>query len=251
MKPLIVVYFTDSHNQPGMSVERFKWLGKFINELAPDAVVDGGDFDDMGSLCSHERNDTWRGKFKPAFQEDLSASEAARAAIYAEIKIPVKKHHMRGNHEDRLYGFEDRVPEMFGFMQAAYEEIQTRYGWQQYAFREYLDIGGVDFTHIPMNGMNKALGGKRCAVNVAAQSIKDVCFGHTHNYSYWEEAKLGPNRSTIAINGGCFMPDGYIPAYARGGQKSPWYGLHVLNISGGRIDRHTPVTIRELRDRYA
>lgn len=244
-----VVWFTDSHNQPGMDTERFEWLAKFVNDVKPDYLVDGGDFDDLNSLCHYERNDSWSGKFKPTFEADLKASQIARDILDTQITHSCEKHFILGNHEDRLYQFENLNPELYGMMQHAYEEIHK--DWAITPYKGYLDIGGVDFTHIPMNGMNKPMGGARCAVQVASKSVRDCCFGHVHTYGYWEESKLGPNRSTIAICGGSFMPDKYVPKYAQGSAKGYWYGCHVIEISGGRIIGHTPVTMRELKARYS
>ncbi len=243
------VWFTDAHNQPGMDTERFEWLAKFVNDQKPDVLIDGGDFDDLNSLCGHERNDSWKGKFKPAFAADLEASALARGYLDTHITHPCEKHFILGNHEDRLYQFENTNPEVYGMMQHAYLEIHKN--WQITPYRGYLDIGGVDFTHVPMNGMNKPIGGNRAAVQVATKSVRDCCFGHTHTYGYWEESKFGPNRSTTAINGGCFMPQGYVPKYAQGSAKGYWYGCHVMEISEGRIISHTPVTMRELKARYS
>jgi len=245
-----VVWFTDAHNMPSLDKERFKWLGRLVNEVEPDYFIDGGDFDDMNSLCRYEGNDTYKGKFKPAFTHDLESSEEARTVLSETITHKCKKHFILGNHEDRLFSFEDRNPEVYGMMQHAYFEIQKRHGWQITRYRDYLNIEGVDFTHVPMNAMNKPFGGKRAVVSVAANSIRDVCFGHTHVYGYCDEPKLGPGRSTISINGGCYMPDGYMPSYAFGSSKGLWYGAHVISISGGRIVGHQPLTIRELEACY-
>lgn len=248
-----VVWFTDAHNSPFLDKTRFHWLGLFIKDIKPDIVIDGGDFDDMGSLCSHEKNESYKGRFKPAFQADLEASEEARAILANYIPESTPKHHILGNHEDRVFSFEDRNPEMYGFMQDAYLEIQARHGWEVTRYREYVTIEGVDFTHIPMSGNNMPVGGARCHVTIAAKSKGDICFGHTHAYGYHNEAKYGPagGSSTIAINGGCYMPDGYIPSYAKGSMKHPWYGSHVVSIAGGRIVGHTAVTIKELEAKYA
>lgn len=244
-----VLWFTDAHNQPDMPLDRFSWLAAFVNDAKPDILIDGGDFDDLNSLCGYERNETWQGRFKPAFMDDLAASQEARELLESKITHACKKHFILGNHEDRLWSFENRNPEVYGMMQHAYLEIHKN--WQITPYKEYLNVEGVDFTHVPMNGMNKPLGGARAAVNVAAKSVRDICFGHTHTYGYWEESKLGPNRSTTAICGGCFMPDKYVPKYAQGSAKGYWYGAHIVTISEGRIIGHTPVTMRELKERYS
>ena len=245
-----VVYFTDAHNQPGMDLDRFIWLGRYINDVKPEYVVDGGDFDDLPSLCGHESNDTWTGKFKPAFQCDLEAAQEARQALDETINIVTCKHVTLGNHEHRLWRFEDSNPEVHGMMQHAYMGILERYGWNATAYGDYLTIHGVDFTHVPMNGMNRPIGGKNPCVGISRDSIKDVCFGHTHALGLVTNHKLGPHRSVIAFNGGCYMPDNYMPSYALNSQKDFWYGCHTLQIVNGRLHVRESITMKELEERY-
>ncbi len=123
-----IVWFTDAHNQPGMSTERFEWLAALVNDVKPDYLIDGGDFDDLNSLCHHEKNESWHGKFKPTFMADLEASQYARELLDTEITHPCKKHFILGNHEDRLFQFENLNPEMYGMMQHAYLGIHKN--WQ-------------------------------------------------------------------------------------------------------------------------
>jgi hypothetical protein len=40
-RPFTAVYFTDAHNQPGLSLDRFTWRARLVNEVRPDALVDG------------------------------------------------------------------------------------------------------------------------------------------------------------------------------------------------------------------
>lgn len=246
-----IVYFTDAHNQPDLPTDRFKWLAKYVNEIDPEYLIDGGDFDDLQSLCSHERNDSFSGKFKPAFQDDLAASEKARKIIDETLTVQPIKHVTLGNHEQRLWDFENSNPETFGMMQHAYLDILDRYGWNVTKYRDYLTVAGIDFTHIPMTVMNRPVGGKTPCNIVSRDSIKDVCFGHTHGLGLQVSHKLGPCRSVIAFNGGCFMPDKYMPAYAKGSQKEFWYGCHKLESNNGRLHIAESITMNELKKRYS
>jgi len=79
--PLRVLYFTDAHNHKDLSLDRFKWLARFIDDQGPDLIVDGGDFDDFPSVCFHDRDDTIKGKLKPSIGFDLEMSAKARKEI--------------------------------------------------------------------------------------------------------------------------------------------------------------------------
>ena len=246
-----IVYFTDAHNQPSLPLDRFLWLSRFVDDVNPEFLVDGGDFDDLQSLCAHERNDTWKGKFKPAFQDELEHSNAARQLLYENIKSPCAKYVTFGNHEQRLFDFENNNPEIYGMMQHAYLDILDKYGWGVTMYRDYKTVADIDFTHVPMTMMNRPVGGKNPCNIVSRDSIKDVCFGHTHGLGLQVNHKLGPSRSVTAFNGGCFMPDGYVPSYAKGSQKHFWYGAHVLQSINGRLHIRESITMKELKDRYA
>lgn len=244
------VYFTDAHNQPSLPRDRFFWLAAYVNDINPHYLIDGGDFDDLGSLCGHERNETYRGKFKPSFMNDLEVANEARQILHENIKAPCAKYSTLGNHEARLWDFENRNPEIYGMMQHAYLEIYQRYGWGVTMYRDYKTIHDIDFTHIPMSMMNKPVGGQNPCNIISRDSIKDVCFGHTHGLGLLENHKLGGSRSVIAFNGGCFMPDGYVPDYAKGSRKRFWYGAHWIQSIDGRLHVRESVTMKELQERY-
>lgn len=245
-----IVYFTDAHNQPKLNQDRFKWLASYINDEKPDCVIDGGDFDDFESICAHVRDDTMKGRLKGTLMTELEYSNTARKILHDNIKHECDKYVTLGNHEQRIFDYENNNPSIYGMASGIYLDILKRYGWEVTPFKSYLTIGGVDFTHVPVNGMNKAMGGKRVVTNVAVQSIADVCFGHTHTLGQHTEPKLGHDRGTTAFNGGAFMPHGYIPDYAKGSQKQPWHGCHSISICKNRIMSISSISMLDLERRY-
>jgi hypothetical protein len=252
-RPFSVVLFSDAHNMPGMALDRFEWLGRLVNEVKPQALVDLGDFDDVNSLCAHERNDTWKGRFKPAFQEDLAASEAARKLLHETITHKCDKYAVRGNHEDRIPTFENANPETYGTYSAAYDDITARYQWHVTPYRGWLNLHGVDMTHIVQNGMNRPAGGARLCVSIANKVIRDTCVGHSHLYGFHSEQKYGPEpgRSVNVLNTGTFTPQDYVAGYAKGSAKQSWHGCFVLEVESGRIASHEPITMKQLESRYS
>jgi hypothetical protein len=250
IRPTTIVYFTDAHNQPSLPLDRFRWLAAYVNDVKPTHFVDGGDFDDLPSLCRHVRNESYAGKFKPTYQADLEAAAQAREILGAGIKVNVSKHVTLGNHEHRLWDYENENPEVYGMMQHAYMSILETFGWAVTPYKAYLNIDGVDFTHIPIGTMGKPVGGKTPCNIISRDSIRDVCFGHTHGLGLQINHKLGPSRSVTAFNGGCFMPDGYVPDYAQNTQKHFWYGAHTLTIENERLHIQESITMRELERRY-
>lgn len=230
-----VLYFTDAHNQPTLSQDRFVWLARLINQEKPDYVVDGGDFDDFHSLCSHERDETLKGRLKPSLLRDIECSAQARATIADELTHNPIRHVTLGNHEARLWKYEDENPAVYGIATGHYTDVLQAHGWAFSMYGEYHTIEGVDFTHIPFTGMGKPVGGDNSTRQIAEKSVRDVCFGHTHALQQATAHKFGPSRSVTALNGGCYMPQGYVAPYAQNIRKESWYGAHILMIRDGRI----------------
>lgn len=241
-----VLYFTDAHNQPSLDTDRFIWLTNLINYEKPDYLVDGGDFDDFHSLCSHERNETQKGKLKPSLLKDLEHSVKARKIIDDLLTCDPIKHITLGNHEQRLWLYEDANPEVYGIATGHYTDILKTHAWTWTAYGEYYTIEGVDFTHCPFTGMGKPVGGDNTCKQIAEKSLADCVYGHTHSLQSITAHKFGPGRSVTAFNGGCMMPQGYIPSYAKNTRKEFWYGAHVIMISEGRIKSIKSYSIQEM-----
>lgn len=244
-----VVYFTDAHNQPSHSLDRFELLAKFVNDVRPDYFIDGGDFDDFESLCTHVKNDTHEAKKKPSFEEDFKYSLEAHALLDNLIEVECIKHKTLGNHEQRMWIYENQNPETFNTIVPKYLDMCDKFGWEITPYGAFLDIHGVDFTHVPFNGMGKAMGGKQPHVTMCNSLMRDMVFGHTHGYGVHTAHKLGDQRHVRCLNGGSFMPDGYMPSYAKNSQKSFWYGAHKITIENGRMDVIS-YTMKELARMY-
>lgn len=246
-----ILYFTDAHNQPGMSTDRFVWLARFANEQKPDIIVDGGDGDDLNSLCAHERDETYQGKLKPFLMRDLEAAAAARKIFSDNLKHSCRKLITLGNHEARLWTYENNNPAIWGMATGIYLDILKSTGWEHYKYGEYVNVAGVNFTHVPFNVMGKPVGGETACKQIADKSLRDIVFGHSHKLDVWNAAKFGDSVSVTAFNGGCFMPNAYVPAYSKDTRKEFWYGAHILTIANGRLRSIKSWHITELENDYA
>lgn len=245
-----IVYFCDAHNQPGVSHDRFRWLAQFVNDQKPDILIDGGDFDDFQSLCSHERNETYQGKLKPSVALDLETSAQARKVLSDLIKHGCRKLITLGNHEYRLKSYENLNPEMYGIPTNIYYDILKANGWEWFDYGAHVDIEGVSFTHMPFTTLGKPVGGDNACKQIADKSLQDVVFGHTHKLDIWNSPKFGASKSVTAFNGGCFMPDGYVPPYAQDARKEFYYGCHVIMIADKKIKSIKSWHISELEMMY-
>lgn len=136
-------------------------------------------------------------------------------------------------------------------LSSAFICLLEQHGWLVTPFKEYLNIGGVEFTHVPISALGKEIGGKGANMRIATDSIADIVYGHTHNRHDASAPKLGPdNRHTRAYNGGCFMPNNARMDYAKASQNHWEYGLTVINIYGGRIEATEWVSMAQLERDY-
>jgi len=248
--PKRVVYFTDPHDRHDLDKRRFELLAAFVSDILPDALICGGDIADFDSLNSHAKDDTAEGKLKPSYVNDLSSLAAALKLIDG-IPKHIERYITLGNHENRIWRYENNNPATCGMMAAAFLDLLETYKWQVTPFKQYLNLYGVEFTHAPINAMGKEIGGKAAAMRIATDSVRHLVYGHTHARHDVSAAKLGPdNRHTRAYNGGCFLPDNFRFNYAKASQNRWEYGLTVLTIQADNIVGIEWIAMKELERRY-
>lgn len=242
-----VLVLPDMHDSPELDKERFKLIARHATATQPDAIISIGDIADVESLCSHVKNQTFKGRFKPAYLKDLESIAEALSLFEDNFKTDkdIVKHITLGNHEERIWWFVDNNPEMAG-MEDLFTAILEGHGWSWTRYGDYYNYQGVDFTHAPLTTMGKPMGGKTALQRVANESIKDIVFGHTHKYGYIQVPKLGLDRRTTAVNVGVGLPQGMVKDYARLNQTGWWWGIVELTIMNGRIEGVNNIPMREL-----
>lgn len=243
-----VVVLPDLHDDPSLSKDRFKWIGKYLTHEQPDAVIGIGDTADFESLCSHVKNESFQGKFKPSFLKDLASLNEALALLNKHYKPKNKpfKHITLGNHEHRVWTFCDDNPEMFG-MQDLLTDVLKNNGWNYSKYGEYVNYSGVDFTHVPFNSMGRPTSSLN---QIANKSNRDIVFGHTHRFDYISAAKFGNNKKITVVNVGCGLPWGHVQGYAKLSSTGWWWGVVMLTIYKGRIEAISMVPMFELEERF-
>lgn len=248
--PKKVLYFTDTHDTPYQDKSHLYHIAKHIKDSKPDVIVHGGDLWDCLSLCHHVPNQSYKARRKPTLKQDLDSLHEA-AQILTEESGRSDFHYTLGNHENWMYQFEDKNPEIFGFAQEAFDAIFKSLKWTVHPYTRYVDLYGVNFVHAPISIMGKPRGAENLAAISANKAVKDVVFGHTHRWADYKMAKDGNDVWIRAINGGCSMPDGYRPDYATG-PLGWFYGLVEFTIEYGKIqDDVKQISLKTLRERYA
>ncbi len=233
-----VLAIGDSHDHPGIKDKRrFAAIGRLAARERYDFLVHLGDSTDMNSLCHHVRNDTYRARMKPVFQQDIDSLAEAWAAISDEMpkSYRPRKHIVLGNHENWTWIFEDKVPELRNTLVGPLTTVYESHDWSWTPFGQFASVGGVDFTHAPLGIMGKPYGGKNAEATLANEALRDIVFGHTHRYNDIMRPKLGAKRGVRLINAGSSMLPGYVGEHAAFTLNFMSYGLVELMIADGQI----------------
>lgn len=246
-----VLAIGDTHDQPGMSKDRFKWIARHARDTLPDRIVQIGDFASWDSVSTHEAPGSLGHAQRPSFKTDLESVEEAMALFYNEIRdLDIPMELTAGNHEDRITRFENKAPETVDTMYSQFEELCGRYRWRLHPYGQWLFIDGVGFTHVPKNIMGKPYGGQNSENAIANHATHSIVFGHTHRTTFRKTPKIGINNSIEVLNLGSAMPDGYIAKYV-GTATSGWsYGIFDLKLKGGHIVSHQFHDMEHLEKTY-
>ena len=246
-----VLAIGDSHDGPSLPDKtRFYAMGRFAKENKVDEIVHIGDFATCDSLNRFDRNDTLKGKEKPSFKEDMGSFQRAVRAFHKGLGgYDVKKHVTLGNHEDRIWSFTNRNPEVVELLDQLLFATLDDYGWTYSPYGEFYFIGDVGFTHAPLNTMGKAYGGMHAENQIARDTLHDVVHGHSHKRVDKTYPKMG-NQYVNIINLGTSLPQGHVEEYARHTLTGWSYGVYDIHIKDGKIDQRTWIPMNNLIERY-
>jgi len=251
-KSMTILAIGDSHDQPNISKDRFKWMGKHAAAMKPDRIVHIGDFASWDSVSMHEERGSYAHAQRPSFKTDLESCEEAMSAFYKEMNyLDIPLDMTAGNHEDRINRFENKNPETVGTLYTQLEEMVARYRWRIHPYGQWLMIDGVGFIHVPMNIMGRPYGGQNSENQIANHATHSIVFGHTHRSTFRKVPKIGVNNSIEVLNLGSSMPDGYVAKYA-GTATTGWsYGIYELQIQAGHILQYRHISMRQLEEQYS
>jgi hypothetical protein len=248
-----VLAIGDVHDDPYLPKDRFAWFGKLAAETQPDRIVQIGDICDLESLSFHSGNETDSGRYKPRFMADMGSLDSALETMFepmAKGNVQARFDLTNGNHENRIWRFEDSAPETAGMLQRDFASIVGRYGIQHHQYGKYVDIGGVKFTHSPFSVMGKPIGGMTATNTIARQASGDIVCGHTHKASVITAPRLGGESKVTIIDLGCALPHGYVASYAKHTLTGWTWAVWMLTIQNGSIQGFNCIPMAELQRRF-
>jgi hypothetical protein len=250
-KTLRVMAIGDHHEKPGRDKTRALWMGRHAAETRPDVIVSIGDWASLDSLSTHEQPGSQNDAERPAFFQEIESLEESIALFFSDIdpgQIPF--FHTHGNHEHRAWRAANRQPKLNGDMPQRLDQEFARFGIKTSPFGEFLDIGGVDFTHIPLSIMGKEMGGEMMERNAGMKSLRDLVCGHTHRANVLTVMKVGQQRQVKVVNLGTSMPYGLVEKYTGLAPTGWFYGIHELTIRSGQISAVRQWDMLELENLY-
>lgn len=253
-EPITVLCIPDRHNDPRFPhrLACSKWIAQEGSARRPDWVVCLSDEGTYDSVSRHVKRGTHESKGIPTIKDDLDNFEEMERA-FESGRAPdwkPKKVRTMGNHPGRLYAWENENPESYGTHTARYEQINKAFGWNLRPHKEVYYIGGVGFTHAPVNGLGKLMGGKTAAHRAGALLCSSLVHGHTHVLSTYNDPKLDPRGAIMVYSPGCALPWGEYEDYTDGSPRGWWWGIAFLTICNGIITDKDEVSMKTLQERY-
>lgn len=246
-----IVVIGDAHDSPHIpDKSRFEWIGAYINDSKPDVVIQIGDFATIDSLNTHDANHTAKGRNKPTFSEDMVSFNLALDALSSKLNFSPEKHCTLGNHERRIWSFENEHPELSQDMQFRLFEVFERHKWGVSPYGMLTYYGGCGYAHAALNSLGKTYGGKNAEATIANEAIHDITIGHSHRERPWRAAKIGGNNYVVVDNVGCALPHGHVEDYARHALNGWAYGIVEQTLRGGHIADRAWVSMERLGELY-
>lgn len=254
-----VLVIGDLHQDPRHPhrMDVLTWIARFASHERFDHIIQIGDWSTWDSVNFHDRNDTLGAKTKPSIKADMDNLKES-LAYWRNGMDPAYKPRQSivlGNHENRLERFENANPEAQDTFTRERDQTFLQYGWKTRPYGELFYVGGVAFTHHPVNGAGRAFGGETGPQRAANKTTVPIVSGHTHKRQVHDSGKIGPIDVISMIEVGCALPWGEVESYAKHGITGWWHGVVPMTVQGGVItDVHFKSMLsleREYGDRLA
>lgn len=257
-KTILVV--PDSHAKKDVDNRRYSWLGKFIVERKPDAIVNIGDWYDMESLSSYDKGKkSFEGR---SYKADVEAGNEAIRLVETEIKkvndklrqdkrklYKPQKISLLGNHEQRIERAINEQRELDGTI--GYDDFEfEKFGWDVIPFLKPIFIEGIAFAHyFPTGVMGRPVSGETPALKLIRTQFNSCVMGHIHTRDFAERTGAdGSRKASLVV--GCYLDPTQYESYAGEANKIWWKGLVMLNnVKNGSFDPEF-ISIETLQEKY-
>lgn len=221
-----VLVVGDPHVSDNQNLRRFDALNRYIKAHKPDMVILMGDFLTLDCLSEWDRNK--RKKMEQRrYSKEIDAGNDALNRLQKGIR-GVQWHYLKGNHENRFDRYMDLDPTFDGQVSIEKDLQLKERGFTVTEYKENLNVDGISFTHIPIMGNGKPIGGPNVARKALSLYHNSSVFGHTHTLDHCAEHRQNAPHLNQALCVGCFFE--HIDDYAVGSKTDYWRGVVMLNI---------------------
>lgn len=230
-KPQYDLVILDPHVEAKQNLDRFRRLNKMIN--AYDGFIKNiicvGDYASLDSLSRHEQPGSRADKMRPTLDAELERVRESQEILFDRVQVPKKNRFMvKGNHENRFNRWAEANPALSESIQ--FDEVSgfSNHWGTVKEYGEWINVRGIMYTHVPLNGMGQPISGVWRTRTAAMQSPASVIFGHSHNMQFSSVPLFGDtNKVRSALSGPAFQ-DGKLPNYAKNTQTGWSYGVLLV-----------------------
>lgn len=249
------IIIPDCQITPDDDLEFLGAIGNYIAEKRPDTIINIGDFADMRSLSSYDKNKkSFEGR---TYVADIDSAIEAMSILILPISMEVTKRKNQkkkawkprmiltlGNHCDRINRAIEEDRKLEGLISTddlRYEE----FGWEVYPFLKTVVVDGVCYSHyqtsgvkgLPITSARMLLTKKHMSCIVGHQQGRDVAY----------TTRGDGRRMTSIIAGSCYEHD---EGYLNDQTNIHWRGIVVLNeVFDGEFDEMF-VSLKYLKENY-
>ena len=243
----------DPHSHPQHNNDRAIWVGKLINELKPDVVINLGDTADLPSLCSYDKGKkSFQGR---TYAADIAAHGDFQSKLWDMVRSAKKRMPRRvtliGNHEERIGRAIDMQPELEGVI--SYDDLELERWYDDVV--PYIGgtpgnivIDGIMYAHYAITGVSgRPISGEHTAYSLLAKQYHSTVVGHLHTFDYCIRTRAD-GRKIMGLCAGVYQD--YHAGWAGEANNLWWRGVCILRgVQDGCYDLET-IGMQRLRKEY-
>lgn len=244
----------DPHAHPNFHNDRALWVGKLINDIQPDVVINLGDCADMPSLASFDKGT--RAAVGRTYTADIDSAIDFNDKLWSTVTARKKKLPRRviliGNHEQRIEKAVNFQPELhgaIGIKDLKYDDYYDDVVPYDGGTPGIITIDGVAYAHyFPSGVMGRAISGEHPAHALVTKNYISSTQGHTHTVDFCVRTRPDGTKVMGLIAG---VYQDYDSPWAGNVNKLWWRGVVVKrNVEDGRYNPEF-ISIERLQEEYA
>jgi hypothetical protein len=247
-QPRTSLVIPDAHVGPDQDLTRFEKLGRLIVDRKPDRLITLGDWVSLDSMSAWDLDAPGRMENK-RYYEDIAAGRAAIELTVGPLRELQEKQRknkekiykpqqvfIKGNHCNRSDRYLEKHPELRQHVDVVRDLKLIESGFTDIVeYKDMIEIDGVLFTHVPMNGAAQPLSGKYGIHRAAEIMHKSLVYAHHHRRENVNFFRHGADSIIQVLTAGAFFD--HTESYSYGGALAYWPGLLILSHwAEGRFD---------------